>query len=59
MTWIRTFSYEDGDEKLRAALAVPRKRVATRPTKAAREQRLEEKRRRATTKRLRRPPADE
>jgi len=46
-------------EKLRAALAVPRKRVATRPTKAAREQRLEEKRRRATTKRLRRPPADE
>jgi ribosome-associated protein len=46
-------------EKLRAALAVPRKRVATRPTKAAREQRLEGKRRRAATKRLRRPPPDE
>jgi len=46
-------------DKLRAALAVPRKRVATTPTKAAREKRLEAKRRRAATKRRRRPPADE
>ena len=44
-------------EKLRAALAVPKRRVATRPTKAAREQRLESKRRRGRTKRLRQPPA--
>jgi ribosome-associated protein len=46
-------------EKLRAALAVPKKRVPTAPTASAREQRLEHKRRRAATKRLRRPPADE
>jgi ribosome-associated protein len=46
-------------EKLRAALAVPRKRRPTAPTAAAHERRLEHKRRRATTKRLRRPPADE
>jgi ribosome-associated protein len=46
-------------EKLRAALAVPRKRVATAPTKAARERRLEGKRRRARTKALRRPPGAE
>jgi ribosome-associated protein len=46
-------------EKLRAALAVPRTRRPTAPTAAARERRLEHKRRRAATKRLRRPPADE
>lgn len=46
-------------EKLRAALAVPRRRVPTTPGKAARERRLEGKRRRARTKRLRRPPAAE
>jgi ribosome-associated protein len=46
-------------EKLRAALAVPRTRVPTAPGAAARERRLDEKRRRARTKRLRRPPADE
>jgi ribosome-associated protein len=46
-------------EKLRAALAVPRRRVATRPGKAARERRLEGKRRRARTKSLRRPPSAE
>lgn len=46
-------------EKLRAALAVPRTRVSTAPTAVARERRLEEKRRRARTKRLRRPPGDE
>jgi ribosome-associated protein len=46
-------------EKLRAALAVPRRRVATRPGKQARERRLEGKRRRARTKALRRPPGAE
>jgi ribosome-associated protein len=46
-------------EKLRAALAVPRRRVATKPTAAARERRLETKKRRSATKRLRRPPADD
>jgi ribosome-associated protein len=43
-------------EQLRAALAVERRRVATAPTKAARERRLESKKRRGQTKRLRRPP---
>jgi ribosome-associated protein len=46
-------------EKLREALAVPRRRVATTPTKTARERRLASKRRRARTKKLRRPPGDE
>jgi ribosome-associated protein len=43
---------------LREALHVPRKRVATTPTAASRERRLENKRRRGETKRLRRDPAD-
>jgi ribosome-associated protein len=37
------------------ALRVPRKRVATEPSAAAKERRLEDKRRRARTKRLRGP----
>ena len=41
---------------LREALHVPRKRVATKPTTASRERRLEGKRRRSETKRLRRGP---
>jgi ribosome-associated protein len=41
---------------LREALRVERKRVATKPTAAARERRLEGKRRRSQVKRLRRPP---
>jgi len=41
-------------EALRDALYVPRKRVATKPTAAALERRLEQKRRRSETKRLRR-----
>jgi ribosome-associated protein len=45
-------------EQLRKALKVERKRVATKPTKASRERRLESKKRRSTTKKLRRPPAD-
>jgi ribosome-associated protein len=43
-------------EQLRAALRVERRRVATRPTKAAKERRLDEKKRRGATKQLRRPP---
>ena len=43
---------------LREALRVERPRVKTRPSKAAKERRLEEKRRRGATKRLRRPPPD-
>jgi ribosome-associated protein len=46
-------------EKLRAALAVPRKRRPTTPSAAARERRLAEKKRRGQTKRLRRPPSDD
>jgi ribosome-associated protein len=46
-------------EKLRAALAVPRRRKATIPTRASRERRLAVKKRRGETKRLRRPPADD
>ena len=45
-------------ERLREALRVERRRVATQPTAAARERRLEGKRRRSQTKRLRRPPAE-
>jgi ribosome-associated protein len=43
-------------EHLRAALRVERKRVPTKPSAAGRERRLERKRRRSQTKRLRRPP---
>ena len=43
-------------EQLREALKVQRRRVATKPTKASRERRLESKKRRAQTKKLRRPP---
>jgi ribosome-associated protein len=45
-------------EKLRVALAVPRRRVATKPTAGSRERRLAVKKRRGETKRLRRPPGD-
>jgi ribosome-associated protein len=45
-------------EQLREALKVERRRVPTRPTKASRERRLEEKRRRSRTKRLRRDLRD-
>jgi ribosome-associated protein len=41
-------------EQLRAAAKVQRRRKATKPTAAAREQRLDDKRRRGETKRLRR-----
>ena len=45
-------------EQLREALRVPRPRRPTKPTAQSRERRLESKRRRSATKRLRRPPAD-
>ena len=41
---------------LRQASKVKRRRRPTKPTKASRERRLEQKRRRSNTKRLRRPP---
>jgi len=43
-------------ENLRAALRVERRRVPTKPSAAARERRLEQKRRRGQLKRQRRPP---
>jgi ribosome-associated protein len=43
-------------EQLREALKVQRRRVATKPTAAARRRRLEAKKRRSETKKLRRPP---
>jgi len=43
-------------ERLREALRVERRRRPTRPTAASRQRRLDDKRRRAETKRLRRPP---
>lgn len=43
-------------EQLREATKVRRKRRETKPTKASKERRLDDKRRRGTTKRLRRPP---
>ena len=46
-------------EQLRRALRVERRRVPTKPTAAARERRLEQKRRRSQTKRLRRGPQGE
>ena len=45
-------------ESLREALKVQRRRRPTKPTRASRERRLESKRRRGDTKRLRRPPAE-
>jgi len=45
-------------EALREALRVPRRRVATKPSAAVRERRLEGKRRRGQVKRLRRPPSE-
>jgi ribosome-associated protein len=45
-------------EQLRRALKVERKRVPTKPTAASRERRLESKKRRSQTKRLRDRPAE-
>jgi len=46
-------------EKLASALATPRRRRPTRPTRASRERRLEEKRRAGERKRTRRRPGGE
>jgi ribosome-associated protein len=43
-------------EQLRRALRVERRRVPTKPTAQSQERRLDQKRRRSETKRLRRPP---
>ena len=45
-------------ERLKRLNVVPKKRMPTRPTKASRERRLESKKRRSTTKQLRRKPPD-
>ena len=52
----RQLAVERVADALREALRVERRRVATKPSKAAVERRLEQKRRRGETKRLRRPP---
>jgi ribosome-associated protein len=52
----RELAIERVAEQLREALRVERKRVPTKPTRASRERRLEDKRRRSETKRLRREP---
>src|SRR5437667_5819681 len=55
----RELAIERVVESLREALRVERKRRPTKPSKAARERRLEGKRRRATGKRLRRRPGED
>jgi ribosome-associated protein len=52
----RELAIERVVDALREALRVERRRRATQPTEAARQRRLDAKRRRAETKRLRRPP---
>jgi ribosome-associated protein len=52
----RELALERLAETLREALRVRRPRRATKPTKAAVERRLDQKRRRSETKRMRRPP---
>jgi ribosome-associated protein len=53
----RELALERLREKLAAGLMVPKRRRATKPSKAAKEQRLESKRRTSERKRTRRPPA--
>lgn len=52
----RELALERLAEKIAAGLAEPRRRRPTRPTRASRERRLEEKRRAGERKRARRPP---
>jgi ribosome-associated protein len=52
----RELALERLRDRLAAALAVSRKRRSTRPTRAAAERRLEDKRQRGERKRARRPP---
>jgi ribosome-associated protein len=53
----RELALERLREKLAAGLVVPRKRRATRPSRAAKERRLDSKRRASERKRKRRPPS--
>jgi ribosome-associated protein len=53
----RELALERLREKLAAGLVIPKRRRATRPSKAAKERRLEAKRRASQRKRARRPPA--
>jgi len=54
----RELAVERLAEQLREALKVQRRRVATKPTKASRERRLDAKKRRSEAKRLRRRPSE-
>jgi ribosome-associated protein len=54
----RELALERLADTLREALRVQRPRRATKPTKAAVERRLDQKRRRGETKRMRRPPPE-
>jgi ribosome-associated protein len=54
----RELAVERVVDQLREALRVERPRRPTKPTARSRERRLEGKRRRSQTKRLRRPPSD-
>ena len=54
----RELAIERLSAQLAEALRVEKRRVATKPGKAAVERRLEQKRRRSKTKRLRQPPGD-
>jgi ribosome-associated protein len=54
----RELAVERVVDQLREALRVERPRRPTKPTAGSRERRLEGKRRRSQTKRLRRPPSD-
>jgi ribosome-associated protein len=55
----RELALERLAEKIAGGLAVPKRRRATRPTRGAKERRLEGKRRTAERKRARRKPAEE
>jgi ribosome-associated protein len=55
----RELALERLEAQLAAALKPVRKRRPTRPTKASKERRLDTKKQRGTTKRLRKPPGEE
>jgi ribosome-associated protein len=55
----RELALERLAERMRRALAVPKRRRATKPTAAAQEQRLARKRRDSQRKRERRPPEED
>jgi ribosome-associated protein len=54
----RELALERLAETIRTGMRVPRKRRPTKPTAAARKQRLQAKRRRSEVKRLRKPPTE-